>query len=162
PPHRRVHPGRSALRYRRCRRWYREADPQGVAHQAAAQGGRHRRSGRYHRPAQRHHRAGRSGSHPSRSPDRGPPHRRELVELRAAGYRLFGSGFDYILHLRPAEWPIMAAHTSLGYFLAVGVTGALSGVALPMALAGIAIWVVLLNGGTLAINSAFDRDEGDI
>jgi 4-hydroxybenzoate polyprenyltransferase len=24
------------------------------------------------------------------------------------------------------------------------------------------IWVLLLNGGTLAINSAFDRDEGDI
>ena len=30
------------------------------------------------------------------------------------------------------------------------------------ALLGLALWVVCLNGGTLAINSAFDRDEGDI
>ena len=32
----------------------------------------------------------------------------------------------------------------------------------PRAWLGIAAWVVLLNGGTLALNSAFDRDEGDI
>lgn len=82
--------------------------------------------------------------------------------LRRAGYRLFGSAFDYILHLRPAEWPIMAAHTALGYFLAVGVAGVLAGVHLTVALAGLVVWVVFLNGGTLAINSAFDRDEGDI
>lgn len=82
--------------------------------------------------------------------------------LRRAGYRVFGSAFDYILHLRPAEWPIMAAHTALGYFLAVGVAGALAGVHLTVALAGLVVWVIFLNGGTLAINSAFDRDEGDI
>lgn len=81
---------------------------------------------------------------------------------RRAGYRLFGAGFDYILHLRPAEWPIMAAHTLLGYLLAVGVTGALHGVQLREALLGLVLWVLCLNGGTLAINSAFDRDEGDI
>ena len=82
--------------------------------------------------------------------------------IRRTGYRIFGSAFDYILHLRPAEWPIMAAHTTLGYFLAVGVSGALAGVHLTVALAGLVVWVVFLNGGTLAINSAFDRDEGDI
>ncbi|MFN8651058.1 MAG: UbiA family prenyltransferase [Gemmatimonadales bacterium] len=82
--------------------------------------------------------------------------------LRQAGYRLFGSTFDYLLHLRPAEWPIMAAHTALGYFLAVGLDGARRGEALGPALAGLVIWVLLLNGGTLAINSAFDEDEGDI
>jgi 4-hydroxybenzoate polyprenyltransferase len=56
----------------------------------------------------------------------------------------------------------MAAHTALGYFLAVGVPGALAGEQLWPALSGLLIWVLLLNGGTLAINSAFDRDEGDI
>jgi len=81
---------------------------------------------------------------------------------RRLGYRLFGSSFDYLLHLRPAEWPIMAAHTALGYFLAVGLSGARGGEALKPALAGLALWVVCLNGGTLALNSAFDKDEGDI
>ena len=33
---------------------------------------------------------------------------------RRLGYRLLPrDGFSYILHLRPAEWPIMAAHTLL-------------------------------------------------
>lgn len=56
----------------------------------------------------------------------------------------------------------MAAHTALGYFLAVGLPGALRGEHLGAALAGLVVWVLLLNGGTLAINSAFDQDEGDI
>lgn len=81
---------------------------------------------------------------------------------RRAGYRLLGGRLDYLLHLRPAEWPIMAAHTALGYLLAVGMTGAAAGLSLGPALLGLALWVVCLNGGTLAINSAFDRDEGDI
>lgn len=81
---------------------------------------------------------------------------------RRLGYRIFGSFFDYLLHLRPAEWPIMAAHTALGYVLAVGLSGVVDGEALRPALAGLALWVVCLNGGTLALNSAFDRDEGDI
>ena len=80
---------------------------------------------------------------------------------RAAGYRLLGSRFDYLLHLRPAEWPIMAAHTALGYLLAVGIGGA-AGANLGPAVLGLCLWVVCLNGGTLALNSAFDRDEGDI
>jgi 4-hydroxybenzoate polyprenyltransferase len=81
---------------------------------------------------------------------------------RRAGYRILGARLDYLLHLRPAEWPIMAAHTSLGYLLAVGFAGAAAGHALGAAAAGIALWVVCLNGGTLAVNSAFDRDEGDV
>jgi 4-hydroxybenzoate polyprenyltransferase len=81
---------------------------------------------------------------------------------REAGYRLLGRRLDYLLHLRPAEWPIMAAHTAVGYLLAVGIAGAGSGVRLGPALLGLALWVVCLNGGTLAINSAFDRDEGDV
>jgi lycopene elongase/hydratase (dihydrobisanhydrobacterioruberin-forming) len=82
--------------------------------------------------------------------------------FRRAGYGLLGSHFDYLLHTRPAEWPIMAAHTSLGYVLAVGFTGLAGGESLGAALLGLALWVIFLNGGTLAINSAFDKDEGDI
>jgi lycopene elongase/hydratase (dihydrobisanhydrobacterioruberin-forming) len=80
---------------------------------------------------------------------------------RTAGYRLLGRRLDYLLHLRPAEWPIMAAHTALGYLLAVGVRGAAAD-ELAAGLLGVVLWVVCLNGGTLALNSAFDRDEGDI
>ncbi len=81
---------------------------------------------------------------------------------RAAGYRLLGPRFAYLLHTRPAEWPVVAAHTALGYILAVGLEGAAHGERLGPALAGLTAWVVGLNGGTLAINSAFDRDEGDV
>ena len=81
---------------------------------------------------------------------------------REAGYRVLGAGLDYILHLRPAEWPIMAAHTALGYLLATGLAGAGNPTWLGPGLLGIALWVVCLNGGTLALNSAYDRDEGDI
>jgi len=83
--------------------------------------------------------------------------------LRALGYRLLpGDGFSYVLHMRPREWPIMIAHTTLGFVLAQGVTNTVHHVRVGSLLTGLAVWVVLLNGGTLAINSAFDRDEGDI
>lgn len=85
-----------------------------------------------------------------------------MTGARAAGYRVLGGGLDYLLHLRPAEWPIMAAHTGLGYLLAVGLRGAAEGRALGPGLLGLALWVGCLNGGTLALNSAFDRDQGDI
>jgi len=88
---------------------------------------------------------------------------RVLNTWRRWGYRLLpGDLFSYILHLRPAEWPIMAGHTALGYVLAVGIPGVVRGTRLPPALLALAVWVVFLNGGTLAINSVFDRDEGDI
>ncbi|MBP2647736.1 MAG: hypothetical protein H6Q77_1360 [Gemmatimonadetes bacterium] len=81
---------------------------------------------------------------------------------RALGYRLLGSRFDYVLHLRPAEWPIMAGHTLLGALLALGLARAASGERIGAVLLGLVLWVVALNGGTLAINSAFDKDEGDV
>jgi 4-hydroxybenzoate polyprenyltransferase len=88
---------------------------------------------------------------------------RTLNGVRRLGYRLLpGDGFSYLLHLRPREWPIMAAHTALGGILALGVRDVLRGERLGPLLGALAIWVVLLNGGTLALNSAFDRDEGDI
>jgi 4-hydroxybenzoate polyprenyltransferase len=88
---------------------------------------------------------------------------RTLNAWRRWGYRLLpGDVFSYVLHLRPAEWPIMAAHTAFGYVLAVGWRGAASGERLAEGLWALVIWVVFLNGGTLAINSVFDKDEGDI
>ncbi|MGH7532420.1 MAG: UbiA family prenyltransferase [Gemmatimonadales bacterium] len=77
-------------------------------------------------------------------------------------HALFGPAAPYLLHLRPVEWPIMAAHTLLGYLLAVGLAGAAAGIERGPALLGLLLWVVCLNGGTLAINSAFDLDDGDI
>ena len=92
-----------------------------------------------------------------------PPPSRTLNPWRRWGYRLLpGDLYSYILHMRPAEWPIMAGHTILGYILAVGVQGALRGAQQSTAVLALVIWVVFLNGGTLAINSVFDRDEGDI
>jgi 4-hydroxybenzoate polyprenyltransferase len=85
-----------------------------------------------------------------------------VSSARDAGYRLLGRRLDYLLHLRPSEWPIMGAHTAVGYLLAVGLAGARRGERLAPALVGLVLWVGCLNGGTLALNSAFDRDEGDI
>ena len=56
----------------------------------------------------------------------------------------------------------MVAHTMVGYILAVGLDGVQRGEHLGPALLGMGLWVVCLNGGTLALNSAHDRDEGDI
>ena len=78
--------------------------------------------------------------------------------IRNAFEHLLGrENLAYLLHLRPLEWPIMTAHFLLGTLLARGFR-------IPAAatLLGWFIFVALLNGGTLAINSAFDNDEGDI
>ena len=63
----------------------------------------------------------------------------------------------YLLHLRPLEWPIMSAHFLLGTFLAAG-----WGLRARPTWLGWLVFVALMNGGTLAINSAYDQDEGDI
>ncbi len=85
-----------------------------------------------------------------------------MSDRRALGYRLLGRGFDYLLHLRPAEWPIMFVHLLTGSALSLGLHGLITGQGgLPL-LYGTLAFVVGLNGGTLALNSAFDRDEGDI
>jgi 4-hydroxybenzoate polyprenyltransferase len=83
------------------------------------------------------------------------------MTTRALGYRLLGGRFDYVLHLRPAEWPIVAVHVATGVVLAVTIPG-LRQSDLRTAWIGMVLWVVCLNGGTLAVNSAFDKDEGDI
>jgi 4-hydroxybenzoate polyprenyltransferase len=55
----------------------------------------------------------------------------------------------------------MTVHFLTGAALAVGVGTQAMELWQPLLLAT-AIWVVALNGGTLALNSAFDEDEGDI
>ena len=71
---------------------------------------------------------------------------------------LVGTGaMPYLLHLRPLEWPIMSAHFLLGTLLATG-----TGLRAWPSFLGWLVYVALMNGGTLAINSAFDQDEGDI
>ncbi len=51
----------------------------------------------------------------------------------------------------------MTAHFLLGTLLAAGLAAPLKATTL-----GWFVFIVLMNGGTLAINSAFDQDEGDI
>jgi 4-hydroxybenzoate polyprenyltransferase len=86
-----------------------------------------------------------------------------LNRWRRIGYRLLpGEAFSYVLHMRPAEWPIMAAHTALGFILANGLGPSVTGHRSPVLLLALLIWVIGLNGGTLAINSVFDNDQGDI
>ena len=77
---------------------------------------------------------------------------RAILEKRAGK-----KATPYMLHLRPAEWPIMTAHFLLGTFLAIGWPWPWGWTVLAWFL-----FVVALNGGTLALNSAFDKDEGDI
>ncbi len=84
------------------------------------------------------------------------------MSVRPPGYRLLGRGFDYLLHLRPAEWPIMAVHFLTGSALALGLSGILAGEGGSSLWLGTIAFVVGINGGTLALNSAFDRDEGDV
>lgn len=93
---------------------------------------------------------------------------RTRSRARRIGYALLpGDGFSWLLLLRPREWPIMAAHTALGFFLAwrspagAAASSAGDGVAGRFALL-LFVWVVCLNGGTLALNSAFDHDEDDV
>ena len=99
----------------------------------------------------------------SRQPEWAQPRWRTLNIARRVGYALLpGDAFSYVLHLRPREWPIMVAHTSIGFIIAIGVRAFAQGVELRAYLIALLAWVGCLNGGTLALNSAFDRDEGDI
>ena len=92
-----------------------------------------------------------------------PPRWRTLGIARRVGYALLpGDAFSYVLHLRPREWPIMVAHTSIGFIIAIGARAFVRGDRFGAYLMMLLSWVGCLNAGTLALNSAFDRDEGDI
>lgn len=63
------------------------------------------------------------------------------------------------LHLRPRSWPIVFAHYAGGSAIAIAHAPSLTIWMLLQFLAGGLIWAIFLNGGTLAINTAFDQDE---
>src|SRR2546422_10280157 len=81
---------------------------------------------------------------------------------RRWGYRVLpGELFSYVLHMRPAEWPIMAGHTLLGYVLAVGIKGAGGGEQLLPALFALAPLGVCLNGGAARVKFVVVQGEED-
>ena len=90
-----------------------------------------------------------------------------MFRTRMLGRKLFGPSFDYILFLRPRQWPILTFQLMVGIFTASSVAAAISlGSFETFSWNGLVMawlaWVVCLNGGTLAFNSAYDRDEKDI
>lgn len=66
----------------------------------------------------------------------------------------------YFLHLRPAAWAIIIAHMTVGFLIALDSSSVL--LHWRQWLLAAVSWGVFGAGGTLAINSAYDRDEGDI
>lgn len=82
---------------------------------------------------------------------------------------MFGPSFDYILLLRPRQWPILTFQLAVGVLCAPAVAAAIGNwYTGPVTFSWFGLvrawmaWVVCLNGGTLAFNSAYDRDEDDI
>lgn len=61
----------------------------------------------------------------------------------------------YIMHMRPKEWPIVGLHLIAGMLCSKNFD-------FHDAARSTFIFILLLNGGTLALNSSFDNDEGDI
>lgn len=93
-----------------------------------------------------------------------------LLRGRERGRAWLGPAFDYLLFLRPRQWPILTFQLAVAVLAAPACVAALQGTRSPapdhppwptLILVWLA-WVVCLNGGTLAFNSAFDRDEADI
>src|SRR5258708_26462288 len=126
-----------------------------MAQRPDAAGHRHRRPREPRCAAGARDRIGASGPHAHRAAHRCHGAGLEVVvDARALnvwrrwGYRLLpGDAFSYVLHLRPAEWPIMAGHTILGDRLAVGIPGAGGGERFLPGPWGPPIWVALLNRG---------------
>jgi 4-hydroxybenzoate polyprenyltransferase len=74
------------------------------------------------------------------------------------------TAFAYFLHLRPKSWPTLFAHAFAGAMMAKGpdLFKSTETHTLIQALVGSIVWAVCLNGGTLAFNSAIDKDDGDV
>lgn len=66
---------------------------------------------------------------------------------------------DTFQHLRPRSWPIVFAHYSGGAVIAMAHAQELTWRMILQYIAGGILWTIFLNGGTLAVNSAFDEDE---
>jgi len=68
---------------------------------------------------------------------------------------MYSTARAYFLHMRPKEWPVVTFHLAAGMLCSKYFD-------LSDAIMSIFIFVLLLNGGTLALNSSFDQDDGDI
>lgn len=66
---------------------------------------------------------------------------------------------DTYLHMRPRSWPIVFAHFSGGTMIALSHVPEITWRMFLQYLLGGILWTVFLNGGTLAVNSAFDSDD---
>ena len=81
--------------------------------------------------------------------------------MRKLLYRILPETWvPYVLHTRPRAWPIVTAHMTVGLILARGLR--FDALTIEQWLLAALAWGILGNGGTLAINSAYDHDEGDI
>lgn len=67
-----------------------------------------------------------------------------------------------LLHLRPRSFPVVFGHLCAGALMLLPEWRGQWQTVLPHIVLGGVLWTLCLNGGTLALNSAFDRDEGDI
>ncbi len=71
----------------------------------------------------------------------------------------------WLIFLRPRQWPILTCQLAVGVLAApAAVAGLRAGRAPDAAVLAVAwaAWVVALNGGTLAFNSAYDRDTDSV
>lgn len=81
--------------------------------------------------------------------------------MREFLYRILPNKWvPYLLHTRPRAWPIVTAHMTVGFILAQGLH--FDTMSVKQWLLAALAWGILGNGGTLAINSVYDKDEGDI
>lgn len=95
---------------------------------------------------------------------------RPTMRMRTLGRAWLGPAFDYLLFLRPRQWSILTMQLAVGVLMAPAcvdmLTGASEGLPPTLTLRTLFVawlaWVVCLNGGTLAFNSAYDRDTTDI
>lgn len=67
-----------------------------------------------------------------------------------------------LLHLRPRSFPVVFGHLCAGALMLLPEWKGDWHRVLWQVIVGGVLWTLCLNGGTLALNSAFDRDEGDI
>jgi 4-hydroxybenzoate polyprenyltransferase len=96
--------------------------------------------------------------------DHAGPYRRGIVNILRD--QLWDQLRDALALTRPNQWPILTSQFFVGVLLmapaAQGGGCWLNTASLAVLFVAWLCWVVLLNGGTLAFNSAHDRDEGPV
>lgn len=83
-----------------------------------------------------------------------------MLDIRRLIKGLPVSWQPYVLHMRLRAFPLVVGHVSVGVLLAS--EGRLTLHQIVQWIWGALLWAGLGHSGTLALNSAFDRDQGDI